>query len=683
MNILRVSNNNNNCNYANLKPKVQTTNVIKDNKQSNISFCGNYENSYFITSKTILQLVKMGYPNQYLINFVKGHLNTLEQAKTLMDIRNVASKKRGVLSSYNHKVNDEELDKLFFEKPHKVLNTINILGKNSFISSFNNKFENVKNYINTIGDITPQHPLYQNLIELTNPTESIKYNNTKEQITNVKKQFQTTDNKTDLIKQINHLTDKNKNLIKNSITDYPEKIELAEFFHTIKDSHETLSSVLNNYDKNNNHHLLDTLNNIARTDSNGQICEQFNFKNNKYLPKMFTTDKMFKNSYDELLKTLNKNPDKNVREVLLNLPQNKETKKQFEELGVNFERWTTFNPESKIQKTIVIENKQKSAIQSLEETFNSPIYTLVSSDKKNLLKKELNAKGYEIKPKVIFLNNFVGTVKRDTNYLQLFKDNKQITFQDMPELVKTIDNFMKNNQSWKSPDNTSQSNIAKKTIENSIQDVKQKMISANKNPDTEKVTITAQQVDMNDITHSLFLGNDSSCCMSIGTGSKQAIAPNYIKNKMISGIEVLAKDKPIGNTICYIAEIDNKPALVLDNIEMKPDYRKGTINDNARDLMFSYAKKFTKELGKEDMPIYIGWNRSKVNLRDYKCECKNFKIIGTSGEDNIYIDSITTTNNFKKDNVFSTFLCKISDIPEHRNMNTSTIIDSREYNFIN
>lgn len=313
MNILRVSNNNNKCHYANLKQKVQTTNVIKDNKQSNISFCGNYENSYFITSKTILQLVKMGYPNQYLINFVKGHLNNLEQAKTLMDIRNVASEKRGVLSSYNHKVNNEELDKLFFEKPHKVLNTINILGKNSFISSFNNKFENVKNYINTIGDITPQHPLYQNLIELTNPTESIKYKNTKEQITNVKKQFQTTDNKTDLIKQINHLTDENKNLIKNSITDYPEKIELAEFFHTIKDSHETLSSVLNNYDKNNNHHLLDTLNNIARTDSNGQICKQFDLKNNKYLPKMFTTDKMFKNSYDELLKTLNKNPDKMLK----------------------------------------------------------------------------------------------------------------------------------------------------------------------------------------------------------------------------------------------------------------------------------------------------------------------------------------------------------------------------------
>lgn len=670
MNILRVSNTDATYNYTHPKQMVQTTNVIKNNPQ-NISFSGDYKCSPVITNKTILQLVKMGYPNQYLINFVKGHLYSLEQANTLMEIRATAAKKRDTLSSYNHKVNDEELDKLFFEEPHKVLNTVNVLGEKSFISSFNNKFENVKNCINTIGDINPEHPFYQNLLELTNPQQSAKYKNTQEQITNAKKQFQATNDRAKLIKHINYLTDENKNLIKNSITDYSEKIELARFFHTMQNSHEKLGSVLNNYDKHHKNNLLDTLNDVARTDSEGQICRQFDFKNSDYLPKMFTTDEMFKSSYDELLKTLNKKPDKSVREVLLELPQNKETKIEFEKLGINFERWTTFDPKSKLQKTIVTEDKQQKAMQSLEEIFNSPIYTLVSSDKKFLLEKELNSKGYEIKPKFIFLNNFVGTIKRNSGYLKLFKDNKQITFQDMPELIDTIDNFIQNNQSWINLDESKQSNVARKTIEKSIQDVKQKINSAKKNSDSENFTITAQQVDMNNIAHSLFLGNDSSCCMAIGTGSKQSIAPNYIKNKMVSGIEVLVDDKPIGNTICYIAEIDNKTALVLDNIEMKPDYRKGVINDNARDLMFAYAKKFTKELGKENMPIYVGRNRNKINLRDYQIERKDFRIVGTSGEDRIYIDSVVTEGKFDGYNIFNELLHDISN--SKRKPNTEKI----------
>lgn len=660
MNILRVSNTDATYNYTHPKQMVQTTNVIKNNPQ-NISFSGNYKCSPLITNRTILQLVKMGYPNQYLINFVKGHLYSLEQANTLMEIRATAAKKRDTLSSYNHKVNDEELDKLFFEEPHKVLNTVNVLGEKSFISSFNNKFENVKNCINTIGDINPEHPFYQNLLELTNPQQSAKYKNTQEQITNAKKQFQTTNDRAKLIKHINYLTDENKNLIKNSITDYSEKIELARFFHTMQNSHEKLGSVLNNYDKHHKNNLLDTLNDVARTDSEGQICRQFDFKNSDYLPKMFTTDEMFKSSYDELLKTLNKKPDKSVREVLLELPQNKETKIEFEKLGINFERWTKFNPESKLEKEVVINDKQKNVIKYLEDTLTSPMLPLISDEKRALLENEIQVKGYKMKTEMPpLINNLVGVMNREVGPLKLHKNNKRMSFNDLPELVNTIDDFLKNNSNWNSPDKTPQMTLAREVFEKNIQDVKKGMFLALKNPNPNKVKITAQQIDMNNIAHSLFLGNDSSCCMAIGTGYKQAIAPNYIKNKMVSGIEVLVDDKSVGNTICYIAEVDKKPALVLDNIEIKPNYRKDTVNDDIRDLMFSYARKFTKELGNEDMPIYLGHNRNKINLRGYQKEDKNIKIVGTSGDDRIYIDSVTKEGKFGKSNVFDTCLYNIS-----------------------
>ena len=128
---------------------------------------------------------------------------------------------------------------------------------------------------------------------------------------------------------------------------------------------------------------------------------------------------------------------------------------------------------------------------------------------------------------------------------------------------------------------------------------------------------------------------------------------------MISGMEVLVNDKPVGNTMCYIAEVENKPALVLDNIELKKDYMKESINNKIRDLMFDYAKNFTKELGNPDMSIYVGQNRNKLNLKNYPIENKEMKIIGSSGEDRIYIDTIAQECKFDGNTTLTSCLYEI------------------------
>lgn len=48
---------------------------------------------------------------------------------------------------------------------------------------------------------------------------------------------------------------------------------------------------------------------------------------------MFTSKEDFKSPYNQLLTILNQSPNKTVREVLLELPQNKATKVQFENRG--------------------------------------------------------------------------------------------------------------------------------------------------------------------------------------------------------------------------------------------------------------------------------------------------------------------------------------------------------------
>ena len=132
------------------------------------------------------------------------------------------------------------------------------------------------------------------------------------------------------------------------------------------------------------------MNDIVRTDANGKVCKQVDFRNNKYLSKMFTSSEDFKSPYNQLLTILNQSPNKTVRDVLLELPQNKATKVQFEKSGINFDRWTKFDPKSKLQINITDEDKQNDIINNLEEILTSPILGILSIDKQEKLIEEIN-----------------------------------------------------------------------------------------------------------------------------------------------------------------------------------------------------------------------------------------------------------------------------------------------------
>lgn len=133
-------------------------------------------------------------------------------------------------------------------------------------------------------------------------------------------------------------------------------------------------------------------------------------------------------------------------------------------------------------------------------------------------------------------------------------------------------------------------------------------------------------------------------------------APAYIMNKLISSIEVKDGDNFIGNTMCYIALIDNKPALVLDNIELKPQYQ---YNDKIRDAIFEYAKKLSAEICKPKMAIYLGPNRHKVNLDEFPIENKHFTIVGSTGDDKIYLDYDAEAHQISKDLTIDSPMYKI------------------------
>ena len=410
------------------------------------------------------------------------------------------------------------------------------------------------------------------------------------------------------------------------------------------------------------------LNDIAREDSNNVICKQIDFKNNKYLPKLFIATSEFKKTYNKMLSILNQNSTDSVKNTLLSLSQNKETKKQFEEFGVNFARWTEFNPMSKVHKMITPEYQQKIVLKNITDVFNSMLFSLIAEDKKEELYKVMKANGYELKKQHLPFY--------DEEEFKLLKDKNSISYDDLPFLINILAAFMKKISLWNGKDKDSLNSSAKKGFENTINEIQDK-IKLLKNQKIDQIAV--QQVDMNNIAHSLFLGNDSSCCMAIGSGIKQALAPNYVMNKMLSAIEVLVNNKSVGNTMCYVAEIDSKPVLILDNVELKPDYRHNYLNDIIRDMIFSYSKKFAKELGVSDMSIYIGSNRNKINLKACSMLYKDIRILGSSGDDVLYIDSISKNDKFNGKQKYRVLLYDISKVNSNNiniNKNQSKLINN-------
>lgn len=171
-----------------------------------------------------------------------------------------------------------------------------------------------------------------------------------------------------------------------------------------------------------------------------------------------------------------------------------------------------------------------------------------------------------------------------------------------------------------------------------------------------------KKVDMNDIKHSLFLGNQACCCTAVGSGSRSGSAPSYPMNKFIQAIELLVDGVVAGNTMCYLATIDaksyprvtqdglgeivvcdnektNKLALILDNMEVLKPY---CYEEKYLDAFIKYAEKLIQDIGgKSDMAIYAGHRNKFAMMDNFKKEnLMRMTILGTSGKQTLSIDSI-------------------------------------------
>lgn len=433
-----------------------------------------------------------------------------------LDFRLKALDKKNLLDRYDSKATYKDVNDILLGNVMAAYNTLELIGEDAFIYSFKDKKDNVMDYMSALGLISWNKDVYNELIKLTNPITSKDYTETVANIRKLKQIFKhlRSESNVNILKDlINNETNYKNNLIRNSIKDPKDIIEKALIISALEQNLLTtkaleLLKILNPKNENEQKIFHNKLNKILFDYykieiTNEEVLEKLNFENSKYLPRLFYAKRDFKESFKRLAKLLLENPKNSNIDIFDNLEHNKLTKKAFEELGINYNAWSRYNPNSKIE--------------------------------------------YDF---------------------------------------------------------------------------------------TDDTKVTVQKINLNDIPKALFIGDETSCCTKTnGTYARCAIS--YITSKMIQGIEVIHNDIPIANTMCYIAKVNGTPSLILDNIEIKPQYQGSNM---IRDAIFSYAKVLATEIGKSDMPILLSEKRNDIKTMDLEKYKYNISIVGDSGNDLIYID---------------------------------------------
>ena len=196
-------------------------------------------------------------------------------------------------------------------------------------------------------------------------------------------------------------------------------------------------------------------------------------------------------------------------------------------------------------------------------------------------------------------------------------------------------------------------------------------------------TFRFQKVDMNNIPKVLSLGEEADCCIKPGKKHDYA-TPSYARNKLVSGIEVLHDGKSVGNTMCYLAEVEGEIALILDNVQLKKAYQ---WDKTIKDGIIAYAKKMGEEIGNSQIPIYANESFHHISIAPSEKELRTsnlsygendiqiaslqavkagvketqYIIIGYTGDDKIYLDKEKAAVSLNKpEKVFSAKLIRLA-----------------------
>lgn len=170
-------------------------------------------------------------------------------------------------------------------------------------------------------------------------------------------------------------------MIKDSIKDPQEVLSLVLVYSALGDKSSEIEPVMAQRTPEEKEKYIKILNNLIFDaleiePTSSKTFEKLYLKNSRYLSKLFCTSADFKENFESLVKVLETDPEKSTLEALNTLEQNIDTKKQFEELGINYEKWSEFDPNSfyKVRVKTDLEKMKQSSIRNLEADLNDDLF---------------------------------------------------------------------------------------------------------------------------------------------------------------------------------------------------------------------------------------------------------------------------------------------------------------------
>ena len=454
----------------------------------------------------------------------------------------------------------------------------------------------------------------------------------------------------DMMKQISTLTKEMNNFVKAqgnlepqstilklrvlAALDYGNMVteeEMTEFINLIQPKSPEADAV---WDRKVNEKIFEKLG----VEYDEALAKKLDLLKCRYLSHMLVSSEDFFKNMKILVEHIKNNPDKTITETFNSLEQNLETRRQYEALGVDYDKWVNVDKNSyvAIEVELDAEEKKQSAIRNLEQDFNDPQFRDLPGEIQDGILEALKEIGVTLEKSYEENWEGDGEAHGTREYYRLYKNGERIKFEDLDKIMSTIRHELNRKEFWSKTNSDDTVESARAHLKNHLLKLRKDDISQAKNIKSGEVAqIEVRKTDMNDVKKSIGLGNDGQCCTGLGKNFNEWSAPTYVMNKCIGAIEVVDGDTFCGNTMIYLAYVDGEPALVMDNIELKTKYH---YNDKIRDAILEYAKKLCVEIGKPDLPIYAGPHRHKLTMNVYPKATHTMQVIGNTGNDKIYLD---------------------------------------------
>ena len=325
----------------------------------------------------------------------------------------------------------------------------------------------------------------------------------------------------------------------------------------------------------------------------------------KYFAKLFSgaSDSGFKTQFVKLLELIKANPGKLLTDIYDSMPENRETRKLFQENGLDYDRWIKFDENSyqKFELTVEVEKALKAAKENLKTEMSSELAQKLDQ-------------------------NEVAKLTQILNDMQIDSASQK----ELAKIMKAVEAAIDNNDYWK------QENPAIKEFLDHIK-IHKKNIHAVKDLKDSNEELFVRLWDNDDIGRNIFFGNHVGCCTSVGSFNSFAAA-QHLMNSFVKGIEIVDKaGNSMGNSMCYFAKVDGELTFVIDSFEANG---KLGAAPEVTDAIIDYAKQVCREMGRPDANVMFGPNYNKVNFdRCVKTEGHTVEVVGHAPE-RTYIDSV-------------------------------------------